>query len=238
MSDYFDQSDSAIRCEWGLHGVEALAPISDVVIIVDVLSFSTCVEIAVNRGATVFPYRWKDESAIEFAKQKNAILAGARGEGKYSLSPGSLVHIQPGERIVLPSPNGGTLTLATGTTPTLAGSLRNASAVAKYAKSLGTRIAVIPAGERWEDDSVRFAVEDFIGAGAIISALRGTRSPEAEAAMDAFENARRELPGALRRSSSGKELIGRCFPEDVEIASPLDVSTVVPVFRDGAFSAG
>jgi 2-phosphosulfolactate phosphatase len=31
-----------IRFEWGLQGVLQLAPISDVVIIVDVLSFSAC----------------------------------------------------------------------------------------------------------------------------------------------------------------------------------------------------
>lgn len=48
---FYNQSTFDIRCEWGVKGVEQLAPISDVVIIVDILSFSTCVEIATSRGA-------------------------------------------------------------------------------------------------------------------------------------------------------------------------------------------
>jgi hypothetical protein len=33
--------------------------------IVDVLSFSTSGKIATNNGAIIFPYKWKDESALE-----------------------------------------------------------------------------------------------------------------------------------------------------------------------------
>src|SRR5262249_56840044 len=93
----FDQSGFDVRCEWGENGVRQLAPVSDVVIIVDVLSFSTCVEIANSRGAIVFPYRWKDESAEAFASSVNAELAGLRrAESANSLSPPSLIHISPG----------------------------------------------------------------------------------------------------------------------------------------------
>ena len=53
-SGYWDQHPFDLRCEWGPRAVAALAPISDVVIVVDVLSFSTCVDIAVARGAKVY----------------------------------------------------------------------------------------------------------------------------------------------------------------------------------------
>ena len=57
------QTDYDIRCEWGERGVLELSRTSDVVIIVDVLSFSTCVDIATARGAAVYPYLWKDKRA-------------------------------------------------------------------------------------------------------------------------------------------------------------------------------
>lgn len=69
---FYDQADYAVRCEWGLRGVEALAPASDVVVIVDVLSFSTCVEIATARGAVIFPYVWRDATAAAYAQDKQA----------------------------------------------------------------------------------------------------------------------------------------------------------------------
>lgn len=77
----FDQSGFDVRCEWGENGVQRLAPGADVVVIVDVLSFSTCVEVANSRGAIVFPYRWKDESAAAFAASVNAELASVRRAG-------------------------------------------------------------------------------------------------------------------------------------------------------------
>src|SRR5262245_48902963 len=101
---YFDQAAAACRCEWGLAGLEALAP-ADVVIVVDVLSFSTCVDVAVARGVTIFPYRWRDASAESFAASQRAELALPRGKGRYSLSPGSFQGAPAGTRCVLPSPN-------------------------------------------------------------------------------------------------------------------------------------
>lgn len=60
----YNQQEFDIRLEWGIRGVEQLSPISDVVIIVDILSFSTCVDIATANGALVYPYRWKDAGAM------------------------------------------------------------------------------------------------------------------------------------------------------------------------------
>ena len=158
------QANYDIRCEWGEQGVLGLSPTGDVVIIVDVLSFSTCVDMATARGATVYPYQWKDARAREFAIAIDAELAVARGAGRFSLSPSSFLDTPTGTSVVLPSPNGASLSLATRDTITLAGCLRNASAVAKAALRLGKRISVIPAGERWEDNSLRPSLEDWLGA--------------------------------------------------------------------------
>jgi 2-phosphosulfolactate phosphatase len=234
---FFDQREFEVRCEWGPEGVAQLAPISDAVVIVDVLSFSTAVDIAVSRGAVVYPYRWRDESALHYARSLGAILANPRreaGQG-YSLAPTSLLSIPRGTRLVLPSPNGSTLTLATGETPTFAGCLRNAGAVAAAAQELGERIAVIAAGERWKDGSLRPSVEDLIGAGAVIHYLAGDKSPEAAAAEAAFLRFRSDLSATIMKCGSGKELIARGFAEDVELAAELNVSETVPRFVDGAY---
>jgi 2-phosphosulfolactate phosphatase len=235
---YWSQDNFDIRCEWGAHGVSTLAPISDVVVIVDVLSFSTAVDIAVSRGAVIYPYHLRDDSAVAYAKSRDALVASFRRDepGGYSLAPTSLVNIPAGTRLVLPSPNGATLSLGTGTVPTFAGCLRNARAVAQAVERLGSHISVIPAGERWPDGSLRPSIEDQIGAGAIIHSLKGTRSPEAQVAEQAFLTFHNQLESMLLQCSSGKELIGEGFSEDVRLAAVLNTSKSVPFLADGGYT--
>ncbi|HKQ74685.1 MAG TPA: 2-phosphosulfolactate phosphatase, partial [Blastocatellia bacterium] len=232
----FDQSGFDVKCEWGENGVRWLAPASDAVIIVDALSFSTCVEIANSRGAIVFPCRWKDESAEAFAASVNAELASVRRAGDiYSLSPSSLIKISAGTRLALPSPNGSTLSLATGNAPTLTACFRNCRAVAMAASKYGPRIGVIPSGERWDDGSLRPAFEDWVCAGAIISHLEGGLSPEARAALSAYLSVKSDLGQMLKQCGSGRELIERGFERDVEIASELDISECAPTLVNRAY---
>jgi 2-phosphosulfolactate phosphatase len=95
---------------------------------------------------------------------------------------------------------------------------------------------VIPAGERWKDDgSLRPAFEDLLSAGAILSYLHGSLSPEAEVAVVTFQTFQKDLLGYLQKSSSGKELIAKGFEADVEIASALNVSNCVPLFTENAY---
>ena len=238
---FYDQTAYNVRCEWGAAGITHVAPGCDVVIIVDVLSFSTCVDVAVGRGAEVYPYVWGREALEEFAKKMGAVVASAkRGEaGQFTLSPASLTSIPTGTRLVLPSPNGSSLSLATGNKPTFAGCLRNTQSVAQAALSVGAKILVVPAGERWSDGTLRPAIEDLIGAGAIISYLaaeeEGAISPEAQVALSAYEAAWDTLYCTLAESSSGRELIERGFREDVELAADLNRSDCAPILRDGAY---
>lgn len=233
---FYDQADYAIRCEWGEQGVAALAPISDVVIIVDVFSFTTCVDMATAQGATVYPYRGDD--AAGFAQSVGATLASKWGGSGYSLSPHSLTQLPPDLRLVLPSPNGSTLSLGTGATPTLAGCLRNYKAVAAAAQSIGKRIAVIPAGERWyPDPALRPAYEDWLGAGAMISELGGSLSPEARAARAAFRDAAPDLAPLLAACSSAREHQERGYAQNVALVTAVNVSACVPLLVDGAYRA-
>lgn len=234
----FDQASFACRCEWGTSGLDALAP-ADVVIVVDTLSFTTCVDVATGRGVAILPCPWRDPRAAELAAAGHATLAGPRGS-VYSLSPASFLQAPRGLRCVLPSPNGATLALrAREVAPVvLAGCLRNATAVAAAAHRRGASFNVCPAGERWPDGSLRPALEDWLAAGAILRRLPGLRSPEAETAVAAFEVHRARLAEALADTASGRELAARGYQADVALAAQLDVSDHAAALEAGAFTAG
>ncbi|MDA8333359.1 MAG: 2-phosphosulfolactate phosphatase [Candidatus Dormibacteraeota bacterium] len=232
-----------VRFGWGESGAAALGTGSDVVVVVDVITFTTAVTVAVDRGCAVYPHRWDDRQAGEMARDLGAELAVSRSQvdatHPYSLSPATLSRLPRGSAIVLPSPNGSAISKAVSQSGAVvvAGSLRNAAAVARYARRAGRIISVIAAGERWPDQTLDPALEDLIGAGAIIDGLRSRRrSPEARAAACAYRDARRiGLRRALFESTSAREQRRRGYPDEFEWASALNVSTCVPVLRDGAF---
>ncbi|MHC5264340.1 2-phosphosulfolactate phosphatase [Streptomyces sp. UC4497] len=249
MNDCFLQAEHGVRFDWGPTGATLLAKGVACVVVVDVLSFTTSVTVAVEAGTRVFPYRWRDESAVRYADELGARLAVGRrratAAAPWSLSPAALRRAPFASRLVLPSPNGSTIAAAAGDSPVVAGSLRNAAAVGQWLvdRDYGTKdrpVAVIAAGERWPDGSLRPALEDLLGAGAVIAALRHHRqaplSPEAVAAAAAFAGAG-DVAAAVTSSASGRELIEGGYPEDVAVATELESSAVVPVLADGAFAA-
>lgn len=151
-----------------------------------------------------------------------------------------------------PCPNGGAISRALAELPgeplILAGALRNAGAVARAIKAeqerraARTSIAIIAGGERTPDGGLRFAVEDQLGAGAVIDALTPLgidhSSPEAVAAAESFVALRRAVKHLLTSSGSGRELEGDAERlAQVHAAAKVDDLDVVPVLRDGAFVA-
>lgn len=226
-----------VRFGWGLNGLRATANGVDVAVIVDVLSFTTSVDVALSRGATVFACRYQNDGRDKaLAEANDALLAGPRGRG-FSLSPVSLQALPEGARIVLPSPNGSTLSLESPAFHTVCACLRNAASVARWIREQKLqRIAVIACGEHWHDDTLRPGMEDFVGAGAVIDELGDDISPQARAARAAFRDLRNDMPGALAGCTSGLELIHRGFPDDVALSAEVNVSDTVPVFSGDAYT--
>ena len=232
-----------VSCEWGPAGIEALRGHVAVLVVVDVLSFSTAVDIAVSRGAVVHPFQLGDETAAAAAARAlGAIHARPRrtAGGQFSLSPASLEAIPAGAELLLPSPNGARLSLAGGDCTVFAACLRNAGTVARAALTAAGAgdIAVIPAGERWPDGSLRPAIEDWLGAGAVIAALGIAMSPEARLAALAFGAAGDTCADLVLNSASGRELADGGFPRDVALATEIGVSRAAPRLIDGAYRAG
>ena len=216
MASPFDQSTYQVRLDWGTAGLARLAS-ADVVVVVDVLRFSSTVIDATAAGTEVVL-----AEAEAWSRNGAAVAAAA--------APDATV---------------------------LVGGIRNASAVARVVQAIQERrqartsVAIIAAGEVDAEGTLRFAVEDQLGAGAIILALsdRGIdhTAPDAAVAAEGF----RALRGALRHmigaSGSGRELAAGVaatarieasglVPTAVADAAALDAVDVVPVLRDGVFT--
>ncbi|MFB7884719.1 2-phosphosulfolactate phosphatase [Microbacterium sp. NPDC056057] len=213
----FDQHRYQVRHDWGIEGLRRLAP-ADVVVVVDVLRFSTTVTDAVARGEAVAL-----DASAHAVSINGAAVADAAAES------GAVV---------------------------LLGCLRNAAAVARavldlqHERGARTSIAVIAAGELAGRDPgapLRFAVEDQLGAGAIIDALGDLgvdhTAPEAAAACESFRGLRGAIRHLLTAGGSGQELLLRPAQQpgdardEVLNAAAVDAASVVPVLRDGAFVA-
>lgn len=234
-----------IELAWGRRGAEAAARAGRVLVVVDVLSFSTGVVAACARGAVVRPCDWRDDPAA-LAARLGAIAAVKRGgAGRFSLSPASLAAATQADRIVLASPNGASCAAAAaGGATVLLGALTNARACAAAAQREldgGREVTVLASGERFAaphpEGELRFALEDWLGAGAIVAGLRGERSADARAAALTFEATGPRLAELVRACESGRELIDRGWPGDVEAALARDSADAVPRLVDGWFRA-
>lgn len=240
MHPAWQQASYGVRLEWGPSGATALQHPDGALVVVDVLSWTTTAGVAVERGTAVRPFPWKDARADAVAAEHAAQLAVGRREATpehpWSLSPAALRAAPACERLVLPSPNGSTVA-AQASGVVVAASLRNAEAVASWLQRNGfgspeRPVLLVPAGERWPDGTLRPALEDLLGAGAVARHLEGV-SPEARAAAELVEAL--DVAAAVRTCGSGRELADGGYGADVEVAVELGSSDVVPVLQDGWF---
>ncbi|MBN7793456.1 2-phosphosulfolactate phosphatase [Microbacterium esteraromaticum] len=209
------QSSYQVRFEWGADGLARLAP-ADVVIVVDVLRFSSTMADAVAQAPIAL------ERALAWSAN-GAQVAGAAAR----VAPVVLL-----------------------------GGIRNASATARAVMTLQERrgdrtsVSVVAAGERDADGRLRFAVEDQLGAGAVIAALSDLgidhSSPEAAVSAESFRALRRGLRHLLIGSASGRELADGVAstermladgirPATIEECAAADTTETVPALQGGVF---
>lgn len=245
----FDQAPFKCRVEWGRRGAREAAERGDIVIVVDVLSFSSTVVSALNVGAVIYPYP-PDLDGKSYAESVGAEYILGRAEaaraGQPTLSPVTFNTDHQNKSYVLSSLNGAYCTWIASKVPALlVGSLLNASAVAEAANKIqqetGAAITVVPSGEMWSavrenEDRLRPSVEDYLGAGAILSKLNGEKSPEAFVCAAAFNGSRENLKQLIWDCGSGRELRQRGYEDDVLHCGRLDVTKAVPVLTEGRFT--
>jgi 2-phosphosulfolactate phosphatase len=242
------QRPAGVRFEWGAAGAALLAESCGVLVVVDVLSFSTAVSVAVERGTRVHPFPWDGPESAAYAQRVGAVLAAGRRavtpHHPWSLSPAALSGAPVVDDLVLPSPNGSAICAAAASTgaEVVAAGLRNAPAVARWLRARGygdalRPVGVIAAGERWPDGTLRPAVEDLLGAAVVLDGLAeapGGLSIEAAVALSVLTGVP-DVPAAVRGSASGRELARGGFAADLDVATQIGVSDVVPALRSGVF---
>lgn len=254
-----DQHGADIRFDWGEQGLDALlAGGVRTVVVVDVLRFTTAVDVACGRGAAVTPIGGDDDAGAADTERRGAVAASLSVRGgdtsTPSLSPVSLRNLTSADHLLLPSPDGaGLASRAAGAgAVVLAACLRNAAAVAGAITAFP--VGVVAAGERWPGGALRVAVEDAWGAGALIRVLSppATTDPtmgllamfgEAMVGPPVATTGNRtlspeaawaaaglptDLPDLLPKTASGRELEESGWSLDIEVAAALDVSQTVP----------
>ncbi|TNJ65126.1 2-phosphosulfolactate phosphatase [Paenibacillus hemerocallicola] len=244
----FDQAPYECRVEWGERGAREAAKRGDIVIVVDVLSFSSTVVTALHHGAVVFPHA-KDDTLGEFARRHGAHVILGRAEaataGVPTLSPVTYGPEHAGRRYALCSLNGAVCARIGGASSALlVGSLLNASAAAGEAARLrgisGAGVTVVACGEKWSDprqgeNVLRPSLEDYLGAGAILQVLGGSRSPEAEVCAGAFRQSKSRIAELVWDCGSGRELREKGYAEDVRHCARLDRYATVPRLHEERF---
>ena len=77
------------------------------------------------------------------------------------------------------------------------------------------------------------AVEDYLGAGAVLAQIPHEKSPEAMACEGAFKHVQADLEAVLLECASGRELQEKGIAGDVRHAARLNLYDSVPAMRDG-----
>jgi 2-phosphosulfolactate phosphatase len=141
-------------------------------------------------------------------------------------SPGGFLPAHRGRTVLMSTTNGTRALIAAREAKLLlAGAIVNASAVARVLVDSGLDVTLLCAGTNG-----KVAMEDVIGAGAVIAAMRDSISFESDVARIAlrlFEAANGDLKGVLRQGDGGRNVIAAGVEADIAFAAELDRFDVV-----------
>jgi 2-phosphosulfolactate phosphatase len=141
-------------------------------------------------------------------------------------SPGQFLAAHHGATMFMCTTNGTRALLAAREAAVLfTGAIVNASAVAAAVRAAGRDVTLLCAGTNGE-----VAMEDVIGAGAVIAALRAEQVDDiGRLSLNVFEAGRNHLAGVLSETVGGINVRQAGLSADIEFAARLDAVPVVGV---------
>jgi 2-phosphosulfolactate phosphatase len=214
------------------------------VVVIDVLRATSVIVHAISRGAMeIIPVITVDE-AFRLAKTFPAgttLLGGERGSRKipgfdFGNSPGEYVTEKVGgKRLILTTTNGTRAFHAVSSArEILVGSFLNVGATARRCFEMGKDLLLFPSG-----DEGNFSLEDVVCGGMVIdhfihqdkNSIHLTDA--ASAAYFLYQQFKQNLMEPFHASRHGKDLINKGLEEDLAYCAKVDMTDVVPVFREG-----
>ena len=214
----------------------------DVIVVIDVIRCSSSIIAALARGvAGIIPIKTIREAREVNRIHPDFILSGerkgARPSGfKYGNSPSAFSSAElAGAYLILTTTSGtNAISQAKGAKHILIGAFLNAKSVAESAFNIAEEeergITLALSGKKGS-----FSLEDFLGAGAIITNFPKNVSltDAAQAAILAFRRAEPDRINIIKQGSHAKYLISIGFDEDVNFCSQLNKYSIIPHLKDG-----
>jgi len=215
------------------------------VVVIDVLRATSVMVYAMSRGAKeIIPVATVEE-AFQIAKSfpKGAtLLGGERNSQKIERfdlgnSPKEYVAEKvKGKRLIVTTTNGTKAfhSVSSGK-EIMVGSFFNIGAVAQRCFELNRDLLIFPSG-----NGGKFSLEDTVCGGMLIGMiLKKTKSPllltdASQSAYILYQRFESNLIENFRLSSHGRDLIDLGLEEDLLFCAQIDITDIVPIFKDGA----
>lgn len=219
-----------------------------VVVVMDVLRATSVIVHAMSRGASEIIPLATVEEAFQMARAfpRGFVILG--GERNSKEIPGFDLGNSPreytaervkGKKLVLTTTNGTRAFHAVSSgKEVLAGSFLNIGAIAQRCIESSRDVFIFPSG-----DEGNFSLEDTLCGGMLIDLITKQERKQifltdaSYAAQVLYQRFKDNLLEALHLSHHGKELINRGFEDDLAYCAQIDVTPLVPVFREGVIRA-
>jgi len=219
-----------------------------VVVIIDVLRATSVILHAMSEGASEVLPLASVEEALQMAKafpRGSLLLGGERGSGNipgFDLgnSPREYVAEKVKEKKLILTTTNGTKAfhLVSSGKEILVGSFLNIGAVAQRCLESGRDLLIFASG-----DEGNFSLEDTICGGMLIDLITEKRKKSisltdaSQCAQILYQKFKNNLLEVFHLSRHGRELMNRGFGNDLAYCAQIDISSLVPVFREGVIRA-
>jgi 2-phosphosulfolactate phosphatase len=218
------------------------------VVVMDILRATSVIVYAMSQGASEIIPLATVEEAFQMAKafpRGFAILGGERNSKEI---PGFDLGNSPreyaaervkGKKLILTTTNGTRAFHAVSSGKEIvAGSFLNIEAIAQKCAESNRDVFIFPSG-----DEGNFSLEDTLCGGMLIDLITRKEKKQVSltdasyAAQILYQRFKDNLLEAFHLSHHGKELIKRGFEDDLVYCAQIDVTPLVPIFREGVIRA-